>query len=94
MKGIIPIFSTTLRKSFIVKKAKIIDVTKPTIKFKRLNSTTSVFRSKLSKVNAANIVGIASKNANFEASFKLSPIKSPAVIAVPDLDAPGIRAKH
>ena len=46
------------------------------------------------KVSAPKIVGIASKKANFEASFKLNPIKSPAVIAVPDLEAPGINAKH
>ena len=32
--------------------------------------------------------------ANFEASLRLRPNKSAAVIAVPDLDAPGIKAKH
>ena len=89
-----PIFSIILRKSFIVKKAKIIEVKKPTIIFIISNSTTSVFKSKLSKIKAPNIVGIESKKANFEASLRFNPINSAAVIAVPDLEAPGINAKH
>ena len=40
------------------------------------------------------IVGIASRNANFEASFIFNPINRAAVMTVPDLDAPGINAKH
>ena len=89
-----PIFSTTFKNIFIVKNAKIIDVKKPILKFKRSKVMVSLFKSRASKVNAPKIVGIASKKANFEASFKLNPIKSPAVIAVPDLEAPGINAKH
>ena len=34
------------------------------------------------------------KNENFDASFRFKPINNAAVIAVPDLDAPGKRAKH
>ena len=93
-KGIIPIFSTSLRNNFIVKKAKIIDVKKPMLILSRSKLTLSLFKSIISKVNAPRIVGIASKNANFEASFRLNPIKRPAVIAAPDLEAPGIKAKH
>ena len=93
-KGIIPIFSTSLRNNFIVKKAKIIDVKKPMLILSRSKLAFSLFKSKMSKVNAPRIVGIASKNANFEASFRLNPIKRPAVIAAPDLEAPGIKAKH
>ena len=33
-------------------------------------------------------------NENLDASFKFKPINRAAVIAVPDLDAPGIKAKH
>ena len=33
-------------------------------------------------------------NENLDASFKLKPINKAAVIAIPDLDAPGIKAKH
>ena len=38
-------------------------------------------------------MGIAKRKANFEESFKFKPIKRAAVIAVPDLDAPGNKAK-
>ena len=40
------------------------------------------------------MVGIPNINANLDASFKFNPISNAAVIAVPDLDAPGMRAKH
>ena len=77
-----------------MKKAKIIDVKKPMLILSRSKLTFPLFKSKISKVNAPRIVGIASKNANFEASFRLNPIKRPAVIAAQDLEAPGIKAKH
>ena len=73
---------------------KVIDVKNPMIILNRSKLTFPLFKSKISKVNAPRIVGIASKNANFEASFRLNPIKRPAVIAAPDLEAPGIKAKH
>ena len=34
------------------------------------------------------------RNANFAESFSVNPISIAPVIAVPDLEAPGIRAKH
>ena len=34
------------------------------------------------------------RNANFAESFNVNPISIAPVIAVPDLEAPGIRAKH
>ena len=89
-----PIFSTTFKNIFMVRNAKIIDVKKPILKLSSSKATFSLFKSRTSKVKAPKIVGIASKNANFEASFRLNPIKSPAVIAAPDLEAPGINAKH
>jgi hypothetical protein len=45
------------------------------------------------KTNAPKIVGILNKKANLEASFKLKPMNNAAVIAVPDLEAPGKSAK-
>ncbi len=89
-----PIFSTIFKNILMVKNAKIIDVRKPIIKFSSSKVPLSLLKSRTSKVSAPKIVGIASKKANFEASFKFNPIKSPAVIAAPDLDAPGINAKH
>ena len=45
------------------------------------------------KTNAPKIVGILNKKANLEASFKFKPMNNAAVIAVPDLEAPGKSAK-
>lgn len=92
-KGIMPIFSTNFRNNFIVKKAKIIDVKKPILMLSKSKLTFSLVKSKKSRINAPIMVGIANKKANLEASFRLNPIRSPAVIAAPDLDAPGIKAK-
>ena len=47
----------------------------------------------IKNTSAPNIVGMLRRNANFEASLRFNPTKSAAVIAVPDLDAPGINAK-
>ena len=44
------------------------------------------------KTNAPKIVGILNKNANLDASFRFKPMNKAAVIAVPDLDAPGNKA--
>ena len=93
-KGIIPIFSTKPRKSFIVKKANIIEVRNPDIKITKSNDIATVFKSVSNKIIAPRIVGIPNINANLDASFRFSPINNAAVIAVPDLDAPGMRAKH
>ena len=93
-KGIIPIFSTKPRKSFIVKKANIIEVRNPDIKITKSNDIATLFKSVSNKIIAPRMVGIPNKNANLDASFKFSPINNAAVIAVPDLDAPGMRAKH
>ena len=49
--------------------------------------------SPIKKTSAPKIVGIANKKANFDESFKFNPINKAAVIAVPDLDAPGNKAK-
>ena len=45
------------------------------------------------KTKAPRIVGMLNKKANLEASFKFKPINKAAVIAVPDLEAPGKSAK-
>jgi hypothetical protein len=45
------------------------------------------------KTKAPRIVGMLNKKANLEVSFKFKPINKAAVIAVPDLEAPGKRAK-
>ena len=50
-------------------------------------------KSAIKKTSAPSIVGIARRKANFEESFRFKPIKRAAVIAVPDLDAPGNKAK-
>jgi hypothetical protein len=49
--------------------------------------------SPIKKTSAPKIVGIANKKANFDESFKFNPINKAAVIAVPDLYAPGNKAK-
>ena len=45
------------------------------------------------KTKAPKIIGMLNKKANLEASFKFKPINKAAVIAVPDLEAPGKSAK-
>ena len=92
-KGYIPIFSTKIRKYLIVKKATIDDVTKPTTNIDILIFTWYKAKSAIKKTSAPSIVGIAKRKANFEESFKFIPIKRAAVIAVPDLEAPGNKGK-
>ena len=87
-----PIFSTKIRKYLIVKKAKILEVRKPTIKDALLILAGYKAKSPIKKTSAPKIVGIASRKANLEESFKFNPINNAAVIAVPDLDAPGNKA--
>ena len=48
---------------------------------------------KLSNVIAASITGIDNSKEYLEASYRLKPINKPAVIIIPDLLVPGIRAK-
>jgi hypothetical protein len=48
-----------------------------------------VLISKSKKTKAPRIVGMLNKKANLEASFKFNPMNKAAVIAVPDLEAPG-----
>ena len=92
-KGITPIFSTNSKKYLMVKKATTEEIEKPTKSCKRSISTPGAIISSKRKTRAPNIVGIPSKNANLDASLRLKPAIKPAVIAVPDLDAPGIKAK-
>ena len=40
------------------------------------------------------MVGIASKKLNFEATLLVKPNAKAAEIVIPDLDVPGIKAKH
>ena len=47
----------------------------------------------ISKTKAPNIVGMPNIKENLDASFKLNPNNKAAVIAVPDLEAPGNKAK-
>ena len=42
----------------------------------------------------APMVGIAKRKLNLEAAVALSPRNKPAVMVIPDLDVPGIKAKH
>ena len=77
----------------IEKNAKISDVKKPTPRIRRSYLKSALMISKIKKTIAPSIVGMPSINANLEESFKLSPKNNAAVIAIPDLDAPGIKAK-
>ena len=52
---------------------------------------SEVKKSPIKKIIAPRIVGIASINENLDASFRFKPTKRAAVIAVPDLEAPGKR---
>jgi hypothetical protein len=75
-----------------VRKAKIIEVKNPIqIGSKSIDTSDDVI-SFNRKTRAPKIVGIANRKANLDASFKFKPTKRAAVIAVPDLDAPGNRA--
>jgi hypothetical protein len=75
-----------------VKKAKAIEVKNPIqIGSKSIDISDDVISFKR-KTRAPKIVGIANRKANLDASFKFKPTKRAAVIAVPDLDAPGNRA--
>ena len=40
------------------------------------------------------MVGIAKRKLNLEAAVALSPKNKPAVIVIPDLEVPGMSAKH
>ena len=87
-----PIFSTKAKKNLIVKKATNSETKNP---INMLTKSKFIWSKSINKkTNAPAIVGMLSKNANFEASFKFNPIKSAPVIAIPDLEAPGIKAKH
>ena len=73
--------------------AKTMDVTKPiNIGSKSIDPSKDII-SFNKKTKAPKIVGIAQRKANLDASFKFKPIKSAAVMAVPDLEAPGNSAK-
>lgn len=76
----------------MVRKAIIDEITKPMIKCNKFILMEAEAISIVKKTKAPNIVGMPSKKENFEASFILRPSNRPAVIAVPDLDAPGISA--
>ena len=77
----------------MVKKAKNIETRKPIINERLFRYTSELTTSNNKKTKAPKIVGIPSIKENFDASFKLKPINRAAVIAVPDLDAPGSNAK-
>lgn len=85
--------SIKAKKSLIVKKAKIAEIEKPINKLIKLRTSNEAMLSIIKKTKAPKIVGMLSKNANFDESFKFKPISSAAVIAVPDREAPGINAK-
>ena len=80
------------KKNLIVKKAKIAEILNPINKLKKLITSNELKLSMSKNVNAPSMVGILSTNANLDAYFKLRPIRRAAVIAVPDLEAPGIKA--
>ena len=80
------------KKNLIVKKAKIAEILNPINKLTKLITSKELKLSISKNINAPSMVGILSKNANLDASFKLRPIRRAAVIAVPDLEAPGIKA--
>ena len=92
-KGYIPILSAKSKKYLMVKKAKNIETRKPMISERLLRYTSELTTSRSKKTKAPKIVGIPSIKENFDASFKLKPINKAAVIAVPDLEAPGSNAK-
>ncbi|GIS74508.1 MAG: hypothetical protein CM1200mP12_02270 [Gammaproteobacteria bacterium] len=42
----------------------------------------------------APMVGMARRKLNLDASLALNPSNNPAVIVIPDLEVPGIKARH
>ncbi len=71
----------------------IIDIKNPIIKFMKLKASKVDCISIISKTKAPNIVGMLNIKENLDASFKLNPNNKAAVIAVPDLEAPGNKAR-
>ena len=72
-------------------KNEIINATDSSIPF----SVTSMKLILMSSANAiAPMVGIAKRKLNREAAVALNPRNKPAVMVIPDLDVPGIKAKH
>ena len=53
---------------------------------------------KLTLISSANamapIVGMARRKLNLDASLAFNPSNNPAVIVMPDLEVPGINARH
>ena len=90
--GYIPILSIKAKKNLIVKNAKIAEILNPINKLDKLITSNELKLSISKNISAPSIVGMLSKNANFDASLRLRPIRRAAVIAVPDLEAPGIKA--
>ena len=73
--------------------AKTMEVIKPINIGSKLIDSSNKMISFNKKTKAPKIVGIAKRKANLDASFKFKPIKSAADMAMPDLEAPGNRAK-
>ena len=80
------------KKNLIVKKAKIAEILNPINKLDKLIAPIELKLSINKNISAPSIVGMLSKNANLDASFRFKPIRRAAVITVPDLEEPGIKA--
>ena len=92
INGSIPILSKNFRKRWIVKKELRADKITVTIKLKISISLPTCIKVEASYRAAANIIGTDIKNENFTAVLRSSPNISPAVIVIPERDAPGINA--
>jgi len=68
------------------------EILNPINKLDKLIASNELKLSINKNISAPSIVGMLSKNANLDASLRLRPIIRAAVIAVPDLEAPGIKA--
>ena len=88
-----PILFTNLRKNSMLKNATNADIRNPRIKMRISLRLTFWSKPETININAPEIAGIANKNANLEPSLRLKPKISAPVIKIPDLEAPGKKAK-
>ena len=74
-----PIFSTNLRKLFIVKNATKAEPKNPVRIINKSFNSNEKAPFKNINIKAPKIVGMLSKNANFDVSFRFKPISNAPV---------------
>ena len=94
MNGARPIFSRVFKKKLIVKKANKKEIIIAKSKSKLRDCWLILLIPKISTIEITPIVGMDSKKLYLAEKSILYPINSAVMIVTPDLEAPGISAKH